>query len=136
MLNILGFIRNNFWHCVPDQLQNPDLHQDKHILEIEAWDFQQLIEGVNYEIQLGDEKSTDGKEIKRRFNELWDNIISAISIAMNIELPIKLVKYPENRNTRHKLIFADKTMRHTTKLESLIRKICKDQDFIAAKDTH
>jgi hypothetical protein len=104
--------------------------------EIEAWDFQQLIEEVNYEIQLGDEKNTDGEEIKCRFNALWDNIISAISIAMNIELPMKLVKYPGSRNTRHKLSFADKNMRHTTKLGSLIRKICKDQDFIAAKDAH
>ncbi|EXX61820.1 hypothetical protein RirG_167630 [Rhizophagus irregularis DAOM 197198w] len=126
-LNISGFIRNNFWYCVPDQLQDPDLHQDKHIVDIK---------GVNYKIQLGDEKSTDGKEIKHRFNELWDNIISVISIAMNIELPIKLVKYPGNRNTRHKLTFADKIMRHITKLGSLIRKICKDQDFIAAKDAH
>ncbi|PKY28845.1 hypothetical protein RhiirB3_391363 [Rhizophagus irregularis] len=62
--------------------------------------------------------------------------MSAISIAMNIELPMKLVKYPGSRNTRHKLSFADKTMRHTTKLESLIRKICKDQDFLIAKDAH
>jgi len=104
-LNISGFIRNNFRHCVPDQLQDPDLHQDKRIVdiskitnvqwenftktldrEIEAWDFQQLIEEVNYEIQLGDEKDTDREEIKRRFNELWDNIMSAISITMNIEL--------------------------------------------------
>ncbi|CAB5295993.1 unnamed protein product [Rhizophagus irregularis] len=84
----------------------------------------------------GDEKNTDGEKIKRRFNELWDNIISAISIAMNIELLMKLIKYPESCNTRHKLIFADKTMRYTTKLESLIRKICKDQDFIAIKDAH
>ncbi|CAB5381639.1 unnamed protein product [Rhizophagus irregularis] len=116
-LNISGFIRNNFRHCVPDQLQDPDLHQDKCIVdiskitnvqwknftetldrEIESWDFQQLIEGINYEIQLGDEKSTDGKEIKRRFNELWNNIISAISIVMNIELPMKLVKYPGNQD--------------------------------------
>ncbi|CAG8733059.1 11725_t:CDS:2 [Rhizophagus irregularis] len=128
-LNISGFIRNNFRHCVPDQLQDPDLHQDKRIVdiskitnvqwknftetldrEIESWDFQQLIEGINYEIQLGDEKSTDGEEIKRRFNELWNNIISAISIVMNIELPMKLVKYPGSHNTRHKLTFADKTM--------------------------
>ncbi|RGB22386.1 hypothetical protein C1646_822567 [Rhizophagus diaphanus] len=110
-----------------NQLQNPDLHQDKRIVDIKE---------VNYEIQLGDEKNTDGEEIKRRFNELWDNIISAISIAMNIELSMKLVKYLESRNTRHKLSFADKTMRHTTKLGSLIGKICKDQDFIAAKDAH
>ncbi|RGB35208.1 hypothetical protein C1646_759583 [Rhizophagus diaphanus] len=149
ILNISGFIRNNFRHCVPDQLQDPDLHQDKHIVniskitnvqwknfteildrEIEAWDFQQLIEEVNYEIQLGDEKNTDGKEIKRRFNELWDNIISAISIVMNIELPIKLVKYPGSRNTRYKLSFADKTIRHTTKLGSLIRKIYKYEEII------
>ncbi|PKY34085.1 hypothetical protein RhiirB3_453495 [Rhizophagus irregularis] len=134
-LNISGFIRNNFWHCVPDQLQDPDLHQDKH-RKIEAWDFQQLIKEVNYEIQLGDEKNTDGEKIKCRFNELWDNIINAISIAINIKLFIKLVKYPESRNTRHKLTFADKTMRHTTKLGSLIRKIWKDQDFIAAKDAY
>uniref|UniRef100_U9TGX9 Reverse transcriptase domain-containing protein n=1 Tax=Rhizophagus irregularis (strain DAOM 181602 / DAOM 197198 / MUCL 43194) TaxID=747089 RepID=U9TGX9_RHIID len=117
-LNISGFIRNNFRHCVPDQLQDPDLHQDKHIVDIR------------------DEKNTDGEKIKRRFNELWDNIISAISITMNIELLMKLIKYPESCNTRHKLIFADKTMRYTTKLESLIRKICKDQDFIAIKDAH
>ncbi|EXX74278.1 hypothetical protein RirG_052600 [Rhizophagus irregularis DAOM 197198w] len=136
-LNISGFIRNNFRHCVPDQLQDPDLHQDKRIVdiskmtnvqwknftetldrEIEAWDFQQLIEEVNYEIQLGDEKNTDGDR------------------TMNIELPMKLVKYPGSHNTRHKLSFADKTMRHTTRLGSLIRKICKDQDFIAAKDAH
>uniref|UniRef100_U9V015 Uncharacterized protein n=1 Tax=Rhizophagus irregularis (strain DAOM 181602 / DAOM 197198 / MUCL 43194) TaxID=747089 RepID=U9V015_RHIID len=107
-----------------------DKHQNKHI------DFQQLIDGFNYEIQLGDEKDTDREEIKRRFNELWDNVMSAISIAMNIELPMKLVKYPGSRNTRHKLSFADKTMRHTTKLESLIRKICKDQDFLIAKDAY
>ncbi|CAB4416101.1 unnamed protein product [Rhizophagus irregularis] len=157
-LNISGFIRNNFRHCVPDQLQDPDLedkHQNKHIVdfskitnmqwenftetldrEIEAWDFQQLIDGFNYEIQLGDEKDTDGEEIKRRFNELWDNVMSAISIAMSIELPMKVVKYLGSRNIRHKLSFADKTMRHTTKLESLIRKICKDQDFLIAKDAH
>ncbi|RGB26700.1 hypothetical protein C1646_770092 [Rhizophagus diaphanus] len=128
-LNISGFIKNNFWHCVPDQLQDPDLHQGKRIVDIskitdvqwenftetldrkiEAWDFQQLIKKVNYEIQLGDEKNTDGEEIK--------------------------FKYLGSRNTRYKLSFADKTMRHTTKLGSLIRKICKDQDFIAAKDTH
>ncbi|GBC35669.2 hypothetical protein GLOIN_2v1775230 [Rhizophagus irregularis DAOM 181602=DAOM 197198] len=109
---------NNFRYCVPDQLQDPDLHQDKHIVDIR------------------DEKNTDGEKIKRRFNELWDNIISAISITMNIELLMKLIKYPESCNTRHKLIFADKTMRYTTKLESLIRKICKDQDFIAIKDAH
>ncbi|CAG8764459.1 16079_t:CDS:2, partial [Rhizophagus irregularis] len=77
-----------------------------------------------------DEKSTDGKEIKCRFNELWDNIISAISIAMNIKLPMKLVKYPGSRNTRYKLTFADKTMRHTTKLGSLIRKIYKYEEII------
>ncbi|CAG8757856.1 1490_t:CDS:2, partial [Rhizophagus irregularis] len=106
-LNISGFIRNNFWHCIPDQLQDPDLHQDKRIVDIKE---------VNYEIQLGDEKNTDGEKIKCRFNELWDNIISAISIAINIELSIKIVKYPGSRNTRHKLTFADKTMRHTTKL--------------------
>ncbi|CAB5391033.1 unnamed protein product [Rhizophagus irregularis] len=157
-LNISGFIRNNFRHCVPDQLQDPDLgdkHQNKRIVdfskitnvqwknftktldrEIEAWDFQQLIDGFNCEIQLRDGKDNDGEEIKRRFNELWDNVMSAISIAMNIELPMKLVKYPGSRNTRHKLSFADKTMRHTTKLESLIRKICKDQDFLIAKDAH
>ncbi|PKK57508.1 hypothetical protein RhiirC2_797897 [Rhizophagus irregularis] len=157
-LNISGFIRNNFRHCVPDQLQDPDLgdkHQNKRIVdfskitnvqwenftetldrEIEAWDFQQLIDGFNCEIQLRDGKDNDGEEIKRRFNELWDNVMSTISIAMNIELPMKLVKYPESRNTRHKLSFADKTMRHTTKLESLIRKICKDQDFLIAKDAH
>ncbi|PKY30685.1 hypothetical protein RhiirB3_447891 [Rhizophagus irregularis] len=81
---------NNFRYCVPDQLQDPDLHQDKHIVDI----------------------------------------------TMNIELLMKLIKYPESCNTRHKLIFADKTMRYTTKLESLIRKICKDQDFIAIKDAH
>ena len=157
-LNISGFIRNNFWHCVPDQLQDSDLgdkHQNKRIVdfskitnvqwenftktldrEIEVWDFQQLIDGFNCEIQLRDGKDTDGEEIKRKFNELWDNVMSAISIAMNIELPMKLVKYPGSRNTRHKLSFADKTMRHTTKLESLIRKICKDQDFLIAKDAH
>ncbi|PKY60566.1 hypothetical protein RhiirA4_431220, partial [Rhizophagus irregularis] len=147
-IDISGFIRNNFRHCVPDQLQDSDLgdkHQNKRIVdfskitnvqwenftetldrEIEAWDFQQLIDGFNSEIQLRDGKDTDEEEIKRRFNELWDNVMSAISIAMNIELPMKLVKYPGSRNTRHKLSFADKTMRHTTKLESLIRKICKD----------
>ncbi|EXX56414.1 hypothetical protein RirG_216500 [Rhizophagus irregularis DAOM 197198w] len=157
-LNISGFIRNNFRHCVPDQLQDPDLgdkHQNKRIVdfskitnvqwenftetldrEIEAWDFQQLIDGFNCEIQLRDGKDNDGEEIKRRFNELWNNVMSAISIAMNIELPMKLVKYPGSRNTRHKLSFADKTMRHTTKLESLIRKICKDQDYLIAKDAH
>ncbi|CAB5394693.1 unnamed protein product [Rhizophagus irregularis] len=157
-LNISGFIRNNFRHCVPDQLQDPDLgdkHQNKRIVdfskitnvqwenftetldrEIEAWDFQQLIDGFNCEIQLRDGKDNDEEEIKRRFNELWDNVMSAISIAMNIELPMKLVKYPGSRNTKHKLSFADKTMRHTTKLESLIRKICKDQDFLIAKDAH
>ncbi|EXX74038.1 hypothetical protein RirG_054800 [Rhizophagus irregularis DAOM 197198w] len=59
--------------------------------------------------------------------------MSAISIAINIELPMKVVKYLGSRNIRHKLSFADKTMRHTTKLESLIRKICKDQDFLIAK---
>ncbi|GBC36358.2 ribonuclease HI, putative [Rhizophagus irregularis DAOM 181602=DAOM 197198] len=129
-----------FSHCVPDQLQDPDLedkHQNKRIVdfskitnvqwenftktldrEIEAWDFQQLIDGFNCEIQLRDGKDNDGEEIKRRFNELWDNVMSAISIAMNIELPMKLVKYPGSRNTRHKLSFTDKTMRHTTKLEN------------------
>ncbi|CAB4431604.1 unnamed protein product [Rhizophagus irregularis] len=129
--------------------------------EIEAWDFQQLIDGFNSEIQLRDGKDTDEEEIKRRFNELWDNVMSAISIAMNIELSMKLIKYPGSHNTRHKLSFADKTMRHTiltskidflnydrrntnalgsirhtTKLESLIRKICKDQDFLIAKNAH
>ncbi|CAB4429006.1 unnamed protein product [Rhizophagus irregularis] len=55
---------------------------------------------------------------------------------MNIEFPMKVVKYPGSRNIRHKLSFADKTIRHTTKLESLIKKICKNQDFLIAKDTH
>ncbi|PKY35831.1 DNase I-like protein, partial [Rhizophagus irregularis] len=35
-LNISGFIRNNFRHCVPDQLQDPDLgdkHQNKRIVD-------------------------------------------------------------------------------------------------------
>ncbi|PKY31673.1 hypothetical protein RhiirB3_449386 [Rhizophagus irregularis] len=64
---------NNFWHYV--QLQDPDLHQDKRIVDIKR---------VNYEIQLGDEKSTDGEEIKCRFNELWDNIISAIYLGQMV----------------------------------------------------
>ncbi|PKK55727.1 hypothetical protein RhiirC2_801650 [Rhizophagus irregularis] len=85
-LNISGFIKNNFRHCVPNQLQDPDLEdkqQNKRIVdfskitnvqwknftetldrEIEAWDFQQLIDEFNYEIQLRDEKDTDGEEIK------------------------------------------------------------------------
>ncbi|CAB5382748.1 unnamed protein product [Rhizophagus irregularis] len=111
-LNISGFIKNNFRYCVPDQLQDPVLG--------------------NKQQNKRDEKYTDGEEIKRRFNEIWDNVMSAISIAMNIELPMKVVKYPGSRNIRHKLSFADKTMRHTTKLKSLIRKICKDQDFLIA----
>ncbi|PKK56273.1 hypothetical protein RhiirC2_800390 [Rhizophagus irregularis] len=55
--------------------------------------------------------------------------MSTISIAMNIELLIKVVKYPESRNIRHKLSFADKTIQHTTKLESLIRKICNSKEY-------
>ncbi|PKC64611.1 hypothetical protein RhiirA1_462161 [Rhizophagus irregularis] len=54
---------------------DPDLHQDKRIVGIKR---------VNYEIQLGDEKSTDGEEIKCRFNELWDNIISAIYLGQMV----------------------------------------------------
>ncbi|CAB4413089.1 unnamed protein product [Rhizophagus irregularis] len=60
--------------------------------------------------------------------------MNAISIAVNIELPMKTVKYLRSRNTRHKLSFVDKTMRHITKLGSLMRKISKDQDFIDNKD--
>ncbi|RGB31061.1 hypothetical protein C1646_764529 [Rhizophagus diaphanus] len=60
--------------------------------------------------------------------------MSAISIMVNIELPMKTVKYLESRNIRHKLSFVDKTMRHTTKLESLMKKINKNQGFIDNKD--
>ncbi|CAB5394881.1 unnamed protein product [Rhizophagus irregularis] len=60
--------------------------------------------------------------------------MSAISIAVNIELPMKTVKYLESSNIRHKLSFVDKTMQHITKLGSLMRKINKDQDFIDNKD--
>ncbi|PKY33393.1 hypothetical protein RhiirB3_532460, partial [Rhizophagus irregularis] len=102
--------------------------------EIEAWDFQQLIDEFNHEIQLGYETDNDGEKIRCKFNELWNNIMSAISIAVNIELPMKTVKYPGSRNIRHKLSFVDKTMRHTTKLGSLMRKISKDQGFIDNKD--
>jgi hypothetical protein len=49
---------------------------------------------------------------------------------------MKSVKYPGSRNIRYKLSFADKTIRYTTKLGSLIRKIHKDRNFIATKDTH
>ncbi|UZO10156.1 uncharacterized protein OCT59_001754 [Rhizophagus irregularis] len=98
------------------------LYPDAELFIYEKWDKNKW-----------DEKDTDREEIKRRFNELWDNVMSAISIAINIELPMKVVKYLGSRNIRHKLSFADKTMRHTTKLESLIRKICKDQDFLIAK---
>ncbi|CAG8779075.1 13133_t:CDS:2, partial [Rhizophagus irregularis] len=73
------------------------------------------------------ETDNDGEKIRCKFNELWNNIMSAISIAVNIELPMKTVKYPESRNIRHKLSFVDKTMRHTTKLGSLMRKIKYDK---------
>ncbi|CAB5368916.1 unnamed protein product [Rhizophagus irregularis] len=155
-VNISGFIKNNFRHCVPDQTWDVNLddrHQNNHIVdiskitnlqwenftetldrEIEAWDFQQLIDEFNHEIQLGYEMDNDGEKIRCKFNELWNNIMSAISIAVNIELPMKTVKYPGSRNIRHKLSFVDKTMRHTTKLGSLMRKISKDQGFIDNKD--
>ncbi|CAG8753928.1 4227_t:CDS:1, partial [Rhizophagus irregularis] len=156
-VNISGFIiKNNFWYCVLDQIQDlnlDDRHQNNRIVDIskitnlqwenfteildrkiEAWDFQQLIDKFNYKIQLGYKTNDDGEKIRCRFNELWNNIMSTISIAVNIELPTKIVKYLESRNTRHKLSFVDKTMRHTIKLESLMRKISKDQDFIDNKD--
>jgi hypothetical protein len=62
--------------------------------------------------------------------------MSAVSIAVNIELPMKSVKYTESRSIRHKLSFADKTRQYTSKLGSLLRKICKEQDFIDAKDSY
>ncbi|PKY63224.1 hypothetical protein RhiirA4_450090, partial [Rhizophagus irregularis] len=155
-VNISGFIKNNFRHCVPDQTRDVNLddrHQNNRIVdiskitnlqwenftetldrEIEAWDFQQLIDEFNHEIQLGYETDNDREKIRCKFNELWNNIMSAISIAVNIELPMKTVKYPGSRNIRHKLSFIDKTMRHTTKLGSLMRKISKDQGFIDNKD--
>ncbi|RGB30759.1 hypothetical protein C1646_764962 [Rhizophagus diaphanus] len=102
--------------------------------KIEVWDFQQLIDEFNHEIQLGYETNNDEEKIRYKFNEIWNNIMSTISIAVNIELPMKTVKYLESRNIRHKLSFVDKTMRHITKLESLMRKINKDQGFIDNKD--
>ncbi|CAB5387720.1 unnamed protein product [Rhizophagus irregularis] len=132
MVNISGFIKNNFWHYVSDQIRDlnvDDRHQNNRIVdiskinnlqwenftktldrEIEAWDFQQLIDEFNHEIQLGYETNNDEEKIRCRFNELWNNIMSAISIAVNIELPIKTVKYPGSHNIKHKLSFIDKTM--------------------------
>ncbi|EXX64498.1 hypothetical protein RirG_142120 [Rhizophagus irregularis DAOM 197198w] len=155
-INILGFIKNNFRHCVPDQIWDlnvDDRHQNNRIVdiskinnlqwenftetldrEIEVWNFQQLINEFNHEIQLGYEMNNDEEKIRCRFNELWNNIMSAISIAVNIELPMKIVKYPGSRNIKHKLSFIDKTMQYTTKLGSLMRKINKDQDFIDNKN--
>ncbi|RGB22381.1 hypothetical protein C1646_776183 [Rhizophagus diaphanus] len=60
--------------------------------------------------------------------------MSAISIVVNIELSMKTVKYLKSRNIRYKLSFIDKTMQHTIKLKSLMRKINKNQGFIDNKD--
>jgi hypothetical protein len=62
--------------------------------------------------------------------------MSAVSIAVNIELPMKSVKYTGSCNIGHKLSFANKTRQHTSKLESLLRKIYKEQDFINTKNSY
>ncbi|PKK75395.1 hypothetical protein RhiirC2_773678 [Rhizophagus irregularis] len=59
---------------------HPDLHQDKHIVDISK-----ITNEVNYEIQLENEKNTDRKEIKRRFNELWNNIINVVKKRVKID---------------------------------------------------
>uniref|UniRef100_U9SRU1 Uncharacterized protein n=1 Tax=Rhizophagus irregularis (strain DAOM 181602 / DAOM 197198 / MUCL 43194) TaxID=747089 RepID=U9SRU1_RHIID len=71
LVHLLQMVTNSH-HMDISKITNVQWENFTEILdrEIEAWDFQQLIERVNYEIQLGDEKSTDGEEIKRRFNEL------------------------------------------------------------------
>ncbi|CAG8777396.1 18140_t:CDS:1, partial [Rhizophagus irregularis] len=85
-VNISGFIKNNFRLCVPDQTRDVNLvdrHQNNRIVdiskitnlqwenftetfdrEIEAWDFQQLIDEFNHEIQLGYETDNDGEKIR------------------------------------------------------------------------
>ncbi|CAB4423097.1 unnamed protein product [Rhizophagus irregularis] len=130
-INISGFIKNNFRHCVPDQIRDlnlDDRNQNNRIVdiskitnlqwenftktldrEIEAWDFQQLIDEFNHKIQLGYETNNDEEKIRYKFNEIWNNIMSAISIAIKpCDIPLKL--------------------------GSLMRKINKDQDFIDNKD--
>ncbi|RGB30729.1 hypothetical protein C1646_764929 [Rhizophagus diaphanus] len=101
-INISGFIKNNFRHCVLDQIRDlnlDDRNQNNRIVdiskitnlqwenfteildrEIETWDFQQLIDEFNNEIQLGYETNNDEEKIRYKFNEIWNNIMSAISI--------------------------------------------------------